>query len=197
MAQFTKPTLALIAVVALLWLWNKSKRVQRWAAEARARGASLPVQIPLRDPFFGMDYQSALRADLPTNQRLFAKHGRTFGVTPMFGSPHIVTIDPENAICIFGDKNDEWGIEPHRLPPSHKLLGHGFLTCDGDEWARSRKVLRPSFRLDHLKNFSILSGQVDELLAKLPADGTMVDMDPLLHMLVSQRGWRVGAVKTD
>lgn len=181
-AAFT--TLAVTFGLALAFYWRFTQRRLKWESAARQRGAGTPKQASFKDPFLAMDYGAAIRSDLPYNLRLHARHGKTFAVTPMFGAPQIVTTDTENLPVLFGGRNDDWGIEPHRLPPSVQLLGHGFLTCDGDVWAKSRRMVKPSFNTENINDFSVLKAQVDEMIAKLPKDGATVDMDPLLHLLV-------------
>jgi cytochrome P450 len=64
------------------------------------------------------------------------------------------------------------------------FCGVGFLTTDGSIWQHSRKLLKSSFSKSNISDLSFLSREVDKLFAKIPGDGSAVDLQPLMSLMV-------------
>ena len=64
------------------------------------------------------------------------------------------------------------------------FCGRGFLTMDGDVWRHARRALRSSFAKSNLSDWSILSREVDRIVADLPRNGDAVDFQPSFNAMV-------------
>lgn len=135
------------------------------------------------EPFFGLDFIMKIHQDIPSLYRIHQHHGHSFQLNTLISLPTIYTVAPENIRIIHTD-DDKWGIEPGRLPGMEYFCGRGFLTMDGDVWRHARRALRPSFAKSNLLDLSILSREVDKLVADLPKDGGTVDLQPLFYVTV-------------
>lgn len=124
-----------------------------------------------------------IHKDVPSLHRFHQDHGHTFQLNTCISLPTIYTVAPENIKIIHTD-DDKWGIEPGRLPGMEPFCGRGFLTMDGDVWRHARRTLRPSFAKSNLLDLSILSREVDKVVAQLPKNGATVDLQPLFYVTV-------------
>lgn len=131
----------------------------------------------------GLDFQPAIQNDTSSIYDLFQRYGNSFQANTLVSKPTIFTIAPEN-VKLINTRDHEWGIQPHRLPGMEYLCGRGFLTMDGDISRHSWRLLKPSFAKSNLANMSVLSREVDNFLEKLPKDGTTVELQPLLYIMV-------------
>lgn len=59
------------------------------------------------------------------------------------------------------------------------LLGDGIFTQDGAPWKHSRDLLRPQFSRQQYQDLAIFREHVENLIACLPGDGEVVDVQPL------------------
>jgi cytochrome P450 len=75
------------------------------------------------------------------------------------------------------------------LPGMEFFCGRGFLTMDGDVWRHARRALRPSFAKSNLLDLSVLSREVDKVVANLPKNGGPVDLQPLFYVTVCFSFW--------
>ncbi|KAI0115672.1 cytochrome P450 alkane hydroxylase-like protein [Nemania sp. FL0031] len=150
---------------------------------ARTQGNFRPlVQYQPFDLVAGSDFSVSIHKDLFSLHRQHQQLGRSFQLNTLSSTPTIFTIEPQNLQAI-NSRDDEWGIQPNRLAGMEFFCGRGFLTMDGDEWRHSRKCLRPSFARSNLMDLSVLSGEMDKLLEKLPQDGSTVNLQPLLYAM--------------
>ena len=101
------------------------------------------------------------------------------------GGRTIWTLAPDN-IRTINSTARKWGVEPLRLSAMRTLCGRGFLTTDGSTWQHSRRLLKPTFSKANVIDFPTLSSAVHELLSRLPDNGAVVDLQPLLDNLVGQ-----------
>ncbi|BCS10873.1 hypothetical protein ALUC_40213A [Aspergillus luchuensis] len=63
-----------------------------------------------------------------------------------------------------------------RIATFGPLLGHGIFTSDGEHWAQSRAMVRPSFVKDQIADLEKLEELMQCLLALIPTDGSTVDL---------------------
>lgn len=160
--------------------------VQQWQSRNSARqkrGCAALVQHQPAEPFFGLDFIMKIHQDIPSLHRIHQRHGHSFQLNTLISLPTIYTVAPENIRVIHTD-DDKWGIEPGRLPGMGYFCGRGFLTMDGDVWRHARRALRPSFAKSNLLDLSILSREIDKVVAGLPKDGGTVDLQPLFYVTV-------------
>lgn len=174
---------AIIALVCAVAIVSYDKIRRRNAARTRGNFKPLAQYQPF-DPIAGLDFAIAVHRDLSSLHRQHERLGQTFQVNTLSRAPTIFTIAPQNLQAI-NTRDDDWGVQPSRLAGMEHFCGRGFLTVDGDEWRRARKSLRPSFARSNLIDLGLLARETDRLLEKLPTDGSTVDLQPLLYVMVS------------
>ncbi|KAJ5644830.1 cytochrome P450 52A3-B [Penicillium longicatenatum] len=149
----------------------------------RAHGCKRVAKAANKDPFLGIDtifwVKRAYKEHklLDRNTELFQTYGNTFR-TRQLHKYSIGTIEPENIKTILSLKFDDYGIG-FRLEPFKALLGKGIFDTDGDHWAASRALIRPSFTRDQISDLSSLENLFQDLFALLPRDGQTVDLQEL------------------
>ena len=184
--SFAVAPLALL--LALAW-YSLAKRV-RHSKRSRQHRCEDPPSYKHQDPLFGLDLflntGKRIRENtyLPAQSDLFRRYGNTFEALSL-GRRRIYTVDPDNIRTVFTGNFQQWGVQPIRLAPMAPFCGKGFLTVDGALWHKSRKLFQPSFEKEVIADFSALERFLQRMLAKVPGDGTDVDMQPLLARLVS------------
>ncbi len=137
-----------------------------------------------KDPFLGLDtIPKSIRWRkqhklLERGCEYYALYGNTFRVQELLKSA-ILTVEPENIKTILSIKFNDYGIS-HRLEAFGPLLGRGIFDTDGDHWAASRALIRPSFTRDQLADLTTFEALIQDLFALLPRDGkTVVDLQEL------------------
>ena len=151
---------------------------------ARGHGCQTVARSVNKDPFLGLDTIPgtirALRQHklLERSCELFRVYGNTFAVKELQRRA-IVTVEPENIKTILSLKFKDYGIG-HRLEPFKPLLGKGIFDTDGDHWASSRALIRPSFTRDQVADLTSFENLIQDLFSLLPRDGkTVVDLQDL------------------
>lgn len=151
----------------------------------RAHGCQPVVRSSNKDPFVGLHtIPGTIRAlrehkILERSCELFRVHGTTFAVKQVQKSA-ILTIEPENIKTILSLKFKDYDIS-HGLEPFKPLLGKGIFDTDGDHWATSRALIRPSFSCDQVADLTSFEDLIQDLFLLLPRDGkTVVDLVLLL-----------------
>ncbi|KAJ5273134.1 hypothetical protein N7478_008259 [Penicillium angulare] len=150
---------------------------------ARAHGCEPVAKAANKDPFFGLDtIPETLRAI--KENRILARSPdffRRFGNTHTFrglNSYQIVTIEPENIKTVLSLNFKDYGLG-FRLPSFKPLLGEGIFDTDGEQWASSRALIRPSFTRDQVADLTMLENLIQDFFALLPSDGQTVDLQDL------------------
>ena len=136
-----------------------------------------------KDIFFGMDFTFEMHSNLSMMKRNHDRFGSTYQSESLFGDPVLNTIAPENLPPIHSS-GDKYGIQPVRLPGMEYFCGQGFLTTDGPVWLQARKRLKPSFAKQNISQLDFLGQETRKLLAKIPTDGTTIDLQPALFVTV-------------
>ena len=62
-------------------------------------------------------------------------------------------------------------------------LGHGIFDTDGPAWERSRALVRPNFTRQQVADLDTFETHVQHLIARIPRDGTAVDLQELFFSL--------------
>jgi len=134
-----------------------------------------------KDPFLGLDtIPGTIRAlkqhkILERSCESFRVYGNTFTVKEL-QKRAILTVEPENIKTILSLKFKDYGIS-HHLEPFKPLLGEGIFDTDGDHWASSRALIRPSFTRDQVADLTSFENLIQDLFSLLPRDGkTVVDL---------------------
>ncbi|KAF5128001.1 Cytochrome P450 52A3-B [Metarhizium anisopliae] len=93
----------------------------------------------------------------------------------------LITREPEQIKAILATKFANFGHGPqwHRL--WRPFLGKGIFATDGDDWHRSRGLIRPMFVKDRLRNLVIFDNCTRKLLSRLPPSGTTVDIKDVFY----------------
>ena len=64
------------------------------------------------------------------------------------------------------------------------FCGEGVLSTDGPAWEHSRTLLKPSFYKSNTSDLTIFEQSVEQFLERFPKDGSTVDLEALVSMLV-------------
>ena len=152
-------------------------------------GSQQPPKHRVYDPFAGLDNKiqdtnSARRAKtLPNGEALHREYGLTYRESSMSGTA-IKTASEDNIRTIFGLKAKEWGIKSFRYEGMRPFGGEGVLSTDGPAWKHSRTLLKPFFHKSNISDLTIFERLVEQLLGRISKDGSTVDLEPLVSMLV-------------
>ncbi|ELR02562.1 hypothetical protein VC83_08941 [Pseudogymnoascus destructans] len=178
--------IAVACVAAFLFVRHVISLIQR-SRFAKARGCKPPARLPQTERIIGYKVFLAMAADmkartmLPTSLRLHREMGNTFSLV-LLSQPAIATIEPENVKALLATQFHDFGIgKRHRGLGA--LLGHGIFTSDGTHWERSRALVRPSFARVHVADLETLESHIQHLIAKMPRDGSTIDLQPLFYQL--------------
>ena len=150
---------------------------------------SSPHIYPHRDPFLGLDLLlrtanlMRLHKIIPAFADWHKVHGETFVVNSL-GTPVIHTISPKNIEVIFEVGLQEWGVSPARLKAMQPLCGLGFINTDGEVWRHSRAMIQPAFPDLGLINLAPFVTAIEDILGRLPTDGSTIDLSQPLYELV-------------
>lgn len=151
---------------------------------ARDHGCRPVARSLNKDPFLGLDtIPGTIRAIrqhkmLESSCERYRVYGTTFAVKEL-QKRAIVTVEPENIKTVLSLKFNDYGIS-HRLKPFEPLLGKGIFDTDGDHWASSRALIRPSFTRDQVADLTSFENLIQDLFILFPRDGkTVVDLQDL------------------
>lgn len=162
----------------------------------RENGCKSIPSFPHKDPVFGLDF-------FVEGSRLFKTGGflaRTVerfdcingGVNTysqiVMGKRVIVTREPENIKAVLATQFKEFGLTHRRMNTFTPLLGHGIFTSDGKQWEASRALLRPSFARSLIGDLEVFEGHVSKMIARIPQNGSTVDLQELFFMLTLDSG---------
>ncbi|KAL4907930.1 hypothetical protein BDW74DRAFT_113814 [Aspergillus multicolor] len=170
-------TTTYIGAVAISRFITRRQFARQYGCQPIARSFS-------KEPFLGLDaIPDTIRRVrnhkiLERGCELFHTYGNTFKLQELQRSA-ILTIEPENVKTILSLKFRDYGIS-HRLEPFKPLLGKGIFDTDGEHWASSRALIRPSFARDQVADLTSLEDLAQDLFALLPRDAkTVVDLQEL------------------
>jgi cytochrome P450 len=173
-----------LIVLYFLRVWYARASLKK---RLRALGCEQPPAVHSWLPFLGLDFLSARSRHTKSHNWLeFSKvyfsrpNLKTFQLN-ILNKSIIYTIDPENLKAIHITNFRAWGIPPNRRDRVVPLIGNGVFTKDGPGWTRSRKLLRPSFERSQLTNVSFLEVHAQDLLSRIPTDGSPVDLQKLFY----------------
>ncbi|KAJ5133517.1 hypothetical protein N7526_004882 [Penicillium atrosanguineum] len=84
------------------------------------------------------------------------------------GRNHVFTIDPKNIQALLATQFKDFELGQVRHASMHPLLGTGIFTADGEEWSRSRGLLRPQFTRDQISQLDLEEEHVKKAMQALP-----------------------------
>lgn len=163
---------------------------------SKQNGCKPVPAYPHTDPIFGLDFfieggrlAKAGKLLPRTGQRYedVGKDVHTFSHI-VLGQPTIVTTEPENIKVILATKFKDFEFPTRRKDAFIPLFGHGIFTTDGKEWEASRALLRPSFNRSLIGDLEVFEQHVAKMIARIPTDGSTVDIQELFFMLTLDSG---------
>lgn len=193
--------LALLYPLANYWLSNRAVE-RRNEQEAASRGCS-PAPIVPRG-FFGLGWLiQSIRATkndrgpqyvVEVLDRVMGKDVHTC-VVPILDYKLILTRDPPNVQAMLSSKPEDWDISEHRTASWVPMFGHGVFTSRGEQWKKSRALVRPQFNTEQINDLNLIERHVQHLFAAIDrrykdhADGPdkawtcEFDLQPLFYNL--------------
>lgn len=148
-----------------------------------------PPRYPHRDPILGLDYvwtelkEREEGAPWAGDRSRFTRLGRTFEVNS-WGNRTIVTMDAQNIREVLSTSFNKFGVQDMRLAVSGGFMGIGVFTTDGEYWEYSRKLIAPMFSWVQVSDLSALDVHLDRMFKRLPQDGSTVELQSLLKLMV-------------
>lgn len=155
----------------------------------RKNGCMAPPKYPHRDPFLGLDmffdqFYAMKRGDTgKTERERFRKYGKTFEANS-WGTRCVHTMETTNIQAILAQSFDNFGVEPMRLHIGEPFIGKGVFSTDGAYWRFSRQLIKPIFARAQIANLSAIDIHLDRMLSRIPRDGSTVDVQALLKLMV-------------
>ncbi|KAE8454401.1 hypothetical protein EG329_000023 [Mollisiaceae sp. DMI_Dod_QoI] len=163
--------------------------VQRRNKIIREKRCKPYKNYPHKDPIFGFDlfFENArLSKQGGLLDKICERYARldtyTFSQL-LLGERMINTAEPENIKAILATQFKDFELPPRRKAAFQPTFGHGIFTTDGSEWERSRSLLRPNFVRSQIGDLDTFEKHISHLIAKMPGDGSIVDLQPLFFML--------------
>jgi cytochrome P450 len=179
---------ASISLVALYYLYTHATLYLQRRSIIRQNGCKPVANHINKDPFFGLDLIRENRKVSREHRLLMTTYGRfqRFGVytfaARLFTNKVIMTAEPENVKTILSVKFKDFSLGQRKgfVTP---LLGHGIFNSDGELWASSRQLLRPSFARENIADLEAFERHFKLLLIAIPKDGSTVDLQDLFFRL--------------
>lgn len=173
------------AVLIALPLFLVSHAKHYWLRSSRINGCLPAASFPHWDPILGLDFMAVMtRATrqtrlIETQQAHFDTLGNTFWFKAS-GDWMLATAEPENVKAILSTQFAKWPVQGLRQMTSvHSLGPKAIFSVNGKEWQRARALIRPSFVRNQLADLECTDRHVENFLARLPRDGSRVDLQPL------------------
>ncbi|KAH7381094.1 putative cytochrome P450 alkane hydroxylase [Cadophora sp. MPI-SDFR-AT-0126] len=182
----TVPTYLALGLVLILLIGKAFTYFQEYRF-AKAHGCEVPVAYPQSERILGYAHfkqqvrMSKEKKILPDGQRRFEQVGDTFSVVTL-GRKTWITRDPENVKALLATNFKDFGIG-QRVGSIGALLGQGIFTSDGALWEHSRALVRPNFTKSQVADLDTFESHIQYLFAKIPHDGSAVDLQPLFFQL--------------
>lgn len=176
------------AVVSILiyYVYIKNLRYREVSAFCRQHGCLKPP-ASADSGYIGYRLLMTFRAKHKAKKLLeeqtsrYAELGNTWTGSAL-GNTFIMTIEPENIKTILANKFDDFGLGG-RLKEFSPLLTGGIFVNDGEPWKHSRALVRPAFTRNQVADLESFETHTQELIAKIPTDGSTIDLGPLFYRL--------------
>ncbi|TDZ21387.1 Cytochrome P450 52A13 [Colletotrichum orbiculare MAFF 240422] len=155
----------------------------------RARGCAEAPTYPHTDPVFGSDWvrislaMQKQHAVLEFWQNLFSKLGSTFWVKIPVAWV-VMTTEPENMKAILASSFADFPLLGPRKDSIASILGEeAIFAANGQAWHDARAMMRPAFVRNQLADLACFEKHVGNLIARIPKNGSTVDLQELLYMM--------------
>ncbi|KAJ5595425.1 uncharacterized protein N7459_001633 [Penicillium hispanicum] len=172
-------TLQLVAVAVVLAIIRRLVTSWRHARKARTLGCGDLPLYPYKDPIgISTLRQTLYEQRLRTLEELQGRYVTTFMIYNM-GREIIVTADPKNIQAMLATQFKDFELGSVRRSSMHPMLGTGIFTADGEEWSRSRGLLRPQFTREQISQLELEEGHMQNMMRLLPvaSDGWSAPTD--------------------
>ena len=116
----------------------------------------------------------------------FELYGKTFE-EQFFDTKVINTMEAANIQQAAALSFKDWGKVSSRITSSSPFFGRGIFSEDGAFWKHSRDLIKPTFARVEISDVNSLGIFVDRLFKLIPRDGSLIDIQPLIHKLVLKR----------
>ncbi|CAH0022824.1 unnamed protein product [Clonostachys rhizophaga] len=185
LTPYLLPWVAFALVPVFLYTSNK----HFWLRSNRVHKTKPGNVYPHRDPILGVDWMisasKGLKAYnlLETWDGLFASIGNSFWHLA-FGKWILLTNEPENLKVLLSTQFESWPIGGVRQTTTVITLGpHAIFSVNGKEWQQGRALIKPSFVRNQVADLECQDRHVERFLAKIPRDGSSVDLQKLLYLM--------------
>jgi cytochrome P450 len=166
-----RPAYAVVAAFIVAHILYRS--IQR-----RIYARNLPPKFWTFEPFFNFDWTLLTSLDAWRYVNYQSHLGHTYRLSTTFTPVSaVVSCHPDNVQAIAGGK--DWGVG-WRLSSMKGMMGVGLITTDGEEWTRTRKIMKPAFNRGNIDGLEVVGQVADEVLEKIENEGGEVDVQPLL-----------------
>ncbi|KAJ5569832.1 uncharacterized protein N7459_009262 [Penicillium hispanicum] len=169
---FAAAAAALQIIRMVLGSWQASRQAHKLGCQ------NVPM-YPCKDPFGIDSVKQSLAADraklIPElaerRVRIVSEQENRYVTTftlRNLGRDLIITIDPKNVQTVLATKFKDFELGNIRRSSVHPLLGTGIFTADGEEWSRSRGLLRPQFTREQISQLDLEEEHVLKAMQALP-----------------------------
>lgn len=149
----------------------------------------LPAPVyPHKDPILGIDWIIDTAKHIKANTILeywheaFQKNSTYWAQN--VGKWVIMTNEPENIKAVLTSNFESWPIGGVRQQMSVTVLGpHAIFSVNDEEWHDARAIIRPSFVRNQIADLDCTDRHVENMLRRLPRDGSSVDLQELFYKL--------------
>ncbi|KAL2065907.1 hypothetical protein VTL71DRAFT_3577 [Oculimacula yallundae] len=203
--MFSLTTVPLILSLLLIFILYKTIRsllLSHHNRLAASRLNCLPPPIQPNTLPLGLDHiLSALRSIRTKSFPLYlldrsTKFPHHTFRTSILNVPRLFTIDVENIQAVLATKFEDFDIGAVRGLNAHPFLGKGIFLQDGEEWERSRKLIRPQFSRGQIADLGVEERHFGEFVRAVESEGGIgkggkgedgwtgeLDLQPLLFNL--------------
>lgn len=187
--SFTNIAVSLVSILVARRIYWEVTTGSQLRALAAKHGCQPPKRRPSRLLPFGLadvfsDYRAyGEKRMLEHFSQVFEQNDAHTLFTKTLGLQIFHTEDPENIKAVLATNFSTWSIGQGRIHKISSVLGHGIFTNEGAAWKHSREMLRPCFERSQVADVSILEKHASRLIKVLPADGSTIDLQPLLFEL--------------
>ncbi|KAJ5612017.1 Cytochrome P450 E-class CYP52 [Penicillium lagena] len=170
--SFAAAALALHVIRLLFTSWQRSRQVKSLGCGAVPRypykdplGISNLLQLLAADRDHAIPELAAKRMEVMSN--LENRYVSTF-ILRNLGRDNLFTADPKNIQAVLATQFKDFGLGAARHTSLHPLLGTGIFTADGEDWSRSRSLLRPQFTREQISQLDLEEEHVQKAMQALP-----------------------------
>ena len=155
----------------------------------REHGCKPPPKLKDWDPILGLGASRTGLRWLRDHEFLkgqltrFAEMGTNSYLMSSFGTPLLMTVEPENLKTIMSLNFKDFGITERRNKAFAPFLGLGIFTNNGTAWQHSRDMLRPNFHRSQVGDLETFETHVSHLIQAISRDGSTVDLQDIFFRL--------------